>query len=69
MEAGCTLDIEFQDSGADANRQLRVANSTLGNVTDGKLKGVAAKAGERVAFDVEFESDFVGTIRVVAHAV
>jgi hypothetical protein len=67
--ASGTLLIELQDSGADTNYALSVHAVSTGNIKDGRIEGIAVKAGERCVIDVELEQDFQGTLRVVANAI
>lgn len=61
--------IELQDSGADTNYALTVRAASAGDIQDGRIGGVKAKAGERCIIDVELEQEFLGTLRVVANAI
>ena len=63
------ISVELQDSGADTNHLLKVKNTTVGSMADGRIDGIHVVAGKRCIIDVELTSDFEGTIRVVANAV
>jgi hypothetical protein len=63
------LRIELEDSGADTNRLLRVASSSLGVVEDGRITQVPCTPGERLVIDVGLEQEFPGTVRVKANAI
>ena len=63
------VNVEIQDSGADTNHLLTVQGSDLGSVVDGRIEGIDVTAGERVVIEVDLDTEFAGTIRVVANAV
>jgi hypothetical protein len=63
------IKIKLEDSGADANRLLRVLGTSAGTVAAGRIEGVSVKAGERFTLEVQLDRDFPGTIRVKADAV
>jgi hypothetical protein len=61
--------VQIQDSGADTNRRLPVASSSVGNVRQGYIDDVKVEAGTRCVLDVEFDDDFSGTLRLTADAI
>ncbi|MCR5868490.1 hypothetical protein [Aquincola sp. J276] len=67
-EAGGSLRLELEDSGADTNRLLRIAGASGGTIVDGRLK-LACEAGQRITLDLTLERAFEGTIRVKANAI
>ena len=58
-----------QDSGADTNHKLSIAKSSVGTVQTGIVENIKVNAGQRYVVDVEFDTDFPGTVRMVADAV
>ena len=67
-EMGGELRLELEDSGADTNRLLRITETSVGNVADGRVK-LTCNAGQRVSLDLSLERPFEGTIRMKANAV
>lgn len=63
------LIIELQDSGTDTNYPLAAIGSNVGQVEQGRVTKVEAKAGSRIVMDVDLAEPFSGTLRVVANAV
>ena len=59
----------LQDSGADTNHKLSVTKSSVGTVKTGIVEDIKVTAGQRCILDVEFETDFPGTVRMVADAI
>ena len=64
-----TVNVELQDSGADANYMLEVRETSNGTIKGGRIEGLAVKEGTRVILEVVLDRAFDGTLRVVANAV
>ncbi|NJO33085.1 MAG: hypothetical protein HC869_07990 [Rhodospirillales bacterium] len=62
-----TVVLELQESGADTNYALTVADSDKGVINKGQIDQLAVTAGERCVLVVTLESEFAGTLRVVAN--
>ena len=56
------------EAGADTDRRLTVMKSTAGKVRQGAIN-LPVKKGERVAFDIELDSSFVGAMKVAGHEI
>ena len=63
------INLELQDSGADANYMLDVRGTSQGTVRDGRIEDLQVTAGHRFVIEVELSSSFQGTLRIVANAV
>jgi hypothetical protein len=68
-EKSGVFQIQIQDSGADANRNLKVITASEGTVKDGGIFNVSASAAERKTIVIDLDEPFQGTLRVVANAV
>ena len=64
-----TVNVELQDSGADANYMLDVRETSSGTIKGGRIEGLAVSEGIRVILEVVLDRAFAGTLRVVANAV
>jgi hypothetical protein len=64
-----TVLVELQDSGADTNYALKVVGTSAGTVNNGQVHGLTVVAGKRFSIEVELDSEFEGTMRVVADAI
>lgn len=64
-----TINVELQDSGADANYMLDARQSSEGTIKGGRIEGLSVKEGNRVVLEVTLDHAFDGTLRVVANAV
>jgi hypothetical protein len=64
-----TFRLQVQDSGADTNRKLSIISSSSGVVKNGEIADIKVSAGARNVIDIELDSPFEGTLRVVADAI
>lgn len=67
-DAGGEVRVELEDSGADTNRLLKVIETSVGTLVDGRVR-LICNPGERVSLDLSLDRPFEGTVRVKANAV
>lgn len=63
------LNLVVYEAGADTDRHLMITKSSLGKVSQGDIKNIPAKQGNRTVIDLELNADFQGAMKVVGHAV
>jgi hypothetical protein len=63
------LSLTLEDSGADRNYRLKILSASSGIVKHGKIEKLTVTAGGRYTVDVEFDREFLGSVRVSADAV
>ena len=62
------MELQIYEAGADTDRQLKVIRSNQGKVRDGLVR-LPAKDGVRTTIELGLEADFLGAMKVAAHAV
>lgn len=69
-DASGDIELQFDDSGADSNRALRIVATSCGELLSaGKGLRLSCVSGVRQIVDVEFFDHFPGTLRVRAYAI
>lgn len=63
------MEIVVYEAGADTDRQLGVARSSVGKVKSGVIRGINVKRGVRMALEIELDTAFGGAMKVAAHEI
>jgi hypothetical protein len=62
------MEVVLYEAGADTDRRLSVLKSTIGKVKQGTIK-LPVKKGLRVAFDIDLDGSFFGSMKVTGHEI
>jgi hypothetical protein len=62
------IEVLVYEAGADTDRQLTVTRSTFGKVRKGVMQ-MPARQGVRTTLELGLDSDFLGAMKVAAHAI
>ena len=65
----CRARLMVEDSGADTNHKLQIKSATQGTVVQGLIDGLDLTADVRCTIEINFEGNFLGTMRVIADAI
>lgn len=63
------MQLSVYEAGADTDRRLTIARSSIGKVKQGVVKGIKAKQGSRATIELELGVEFLGAMKVVGHEI